>query len=78
MLAFVLVIMPVGLHMTVHYIYYFCTCFLFCALIDAAGRDMQFFFPVFFVSVLYIIQHFQPDGCLQSPYVLGLGSSSVI
>jgi len=59
MLAFVLVIMPVGgVHMTVHYMYYFCTCFLFCALIDAAGRDTQFFSPVFFVSVFYIIQHF--------------------
>jgi hypothetical protein len=59
MLAFVLLIMQVGgLHMTVHYVYYFCTCFMFCALIDAAGRDVQFFFPVFFVRVFYIIQHF--------------------
>jgi hypothetical protein len=56
MLAFVLVIRPVGgLHMPVHYVYCFCTCFMFCALIDAAGRDTQFFFPVFFFGtcVLY-------------------------
>ena len=59
MLAFVLVIRPVGgLHRPVHYVYYACTCFVFSALVDAAGRHMRFFFPVFFERVFYIIQHF--------------------